>query len=161
VSRHHSGVPQFQGLPRAVLVAISRVSGETYREINGNELMAELARMGHEPEPEALRNLLFHLKDDGSYVWFEAVGGLDPRNLELIRLGERGRQQVEGWPTPSGVSVADVEALIRAFEEHANDPDVPEPERRKAAAVASYVRDLSVEVAGSILPAWLRAIGLG
>jgi hypothetical protein len=154
-------MPQFQGLPRAVLVAISSVSGETYREINGDELMAELARMGHKPEPEALSNLLFRLRDDGGYVWFEAVGGLDPRNLHLIRLGERGRQQVEGWPTPGGIAMADVEALIRAFEEHARNPDVPEPERRKARAVASYIRDLSVEVAGSILPAWLRTIGLG
>lgn len=55
------GMAQFSGLPRAVLVAISNVSGETYREINGTELMAELARMGHEPKPEALSNLLNEL----------------------------------------------------------------------------------------------------
>jgi DNA-binding PadR family transcriptional regulator len=154
--------PQFQGLPRAVLIAISNVSGERYREINGTELMTELARMGHEPDPEGLYNLLRRLQDDGGYVSCDFGGGRpDPRKLDLIRLGERGRQQVEGWPTPSGIAVADVEALIRAFEEHAQNPAVPKPERDKAAAVASYIRDLSVAVAGSILPAWLRGIGLG
>jgi DNA-binding PadR family transcriptional regulator len=154
------GMPQFSGLPRAVLVAISNVSGETYREINGTELMAELARMGHEPEPEALSNLLNELKDAG-FVWFEAVGGLDPRRLDLIRLAEGGRQEVEAWPKPGAVSAADVEALIRAFEDHADNPEVPEPERRTARAAASYVRDLSVDVAGSILSVWLRSIGIG
>jgi hypothetical protein len=160
-SRHAADMPQFQGLPRAVLVAISKVSGDTYREINGNELMAELARMGYEPAPEALNGLLTRLKDDGGFVWFESVSGLDPGRLDLIRLGERGRQEVEGWPKPGEVSTADVEALIGAFEERANDPDVPEPERRNAAAVVSYLRDLSVDVAGSIVSAWLRGIGVG
>jgi hypothetical protein len=59
------------------------------------------------------------------------------------------------------VSAADVEALIRAFEDHADNPEVPEPERRTARAAASYVRDLSVDVAGSILSVWLRSIGIG
>jgi hypothetical protein len=90
-------VLQFQGLPRAVLVAISHVSGDTYREIEGSELVAELARMGHEPDGPALVNLMFQLKDAG-YMDFAAVGGMDPANLDLIRLGERGRQEVEGWP---------------------------------------------------------------
>jgi hypothetical protein len=56
-ARQDSDMPQFQGLPRAVLVAISNASGETYREIDGNELMAELAHRG-QPEPEALSKLL-------------------------------------------------------------------------------------------------------
>jgi hypothetical protein len=142
-----------------VLVAISHVSGDTYREIEGSELVAELARMGYEPDGPALVNLMFQLKDAG-YMDFAAVGGMDPANLDLIRLGERGRQEVEGWPRESGVSAADVEALIRAFEAHARDPDVPEPERDKARAVASAGRDLGIDVAGSVIASWLRTIGV-
>jgi hypothetical protein len=152
-------MPEFQGLPRAALVAISRVSGDTYREIEGAELVAELARMGHEPEGPALVNLMFQLKDAG-YMDFAAVGGMDPANLDLIRLGERGRQEVEGWPKASGVSAADVEALIRSFEEYANDPHVPEQQRRRAGAIASAGRDLGIDVAGSVIASWLRAIGI-
>jgi hypothetical protein len=98
---------------------------------------------------------------DAEYIQFAASGEMDPRKFELMRLGEPGRQEVEEWPKAGGVSAADVEALIRAFQEHADDPDVSESERRKARAVADYVRDLSVEAAGSILPAWLRSIGVG
>jgi hypothetical protein len=152
-------MPQFQGLPRAVLVAISRASGDAYREIDGEELVAELARMGHEPEGVGLYNLLFRLRE-GGFVEFAAASGMDPRKIELIRLGVPGRQEVEGCPRESGVSAADVEALIRAFEAHARDPDVPEPERDKARAVASAGRDLGIDVAGSVIASWLRTIGV-
>ena len=155
-----AAVPQFQDLPRAVLVAISRASGDQFRDVEGDELVAELERMGHTPEPIALYNLMFRLRDDG-FVDFRSAMGMDPRGFNLIRLGERGRQEVDGWPTPGRISTADVEALISAFEQYADDPSRPEPERRKASAIASAGRDLSIDVAGSILTAWLRSIGLG
>lgn len=153
-------MPEFQGLPRAVLMAISRASGETYRDIDGAELMAELGRMGHEPDPIGLHNLMFRLRDSG-YVEFHAAFGNDPAGLALIRLGEAGRQEVEGWPRSPGVSAADVDALIAAFEAHANNPDVPESERRTASTAASAARDLGVDVAGGVITSWLRSIGIG
>jgi hypothetical protein len=39
---------------------------ESYNYIDGRELIAELANMGHEPEPMALRNLMFALRDVGN-----------------------------------------------------------------------------------------------
>jgi DNA-binding PadR family transcriptional regulator len=95
--------PQFQGLPRAVLVAISRATGESYEDINGRELIDELARMGHHPESTHLYNLMFRLRDDGGYVSFRAAMGQTAESLHFIRLAEAGRQEVEGWPRASGV----------------------------------------------------------
>jgi len=83
------------------------------------------------------------------------------RKVELVRLGVPGRQEVEGWPRESGVSAADVEALIRAFEAQVGNPSVPEPERDKARAVANAGRDLGIDVAGGVITDWLRSIGIG
>jgi hypothetical protein len=151
---------QFQDLPRAVLLAISNLSGDQYRDVEGDELVAELRRQGHEPDPIAVRNLMDRLSDDG-YVTFSAAFGIGPKALSLIRLADRGRQEVEGWPKPGAISAADVKALIRAFEEHSKDPDVPETERRKTDAIASAGRDLGVDVVGNVIASWLRSIGIG
>lgn len=150
----------FQGLPRAVLVAISRASGDMYRDIDGEELVRELAQAGHEPESIALYNLMFQLRDAG-FLAFSAGGGMDIENFGLIRLDTLGRQEVEGWPTSARVSAGDVEALIRAFEAHAQNPDAPSQDRQKAGQAASAARDLGVEVTGSIVASWLRGIGIG
>ena len=91
---------QFQDLPRAVLVAISNLSGDRYRDVEGDELVAELRRQGHQPDPIAVRNLMERLRDDG-YVTFSAAFGIGPKALSLIRLADRGRHEVEGWPSPA------------------------------------------------------------
>jgi DNA-binding PadR family transcriptional regulator len=152
-------MPGFE-FPRAVLMAISNLSGDTYRDVDGTELMPELERIGHERSPDAVRNLLDRLKED-HYVDFYAAMGGSPDALSFIRLAEKGRQEVQGWPKASGISAADVEALLRAFETYANDPSTPEPERRKAGVIASTGRDLGVEVAGSVITSWLRSLGVG
>lgn len=153
-------MPQFQDLARPVLVAISDLAGDQYREVEGPELMAELERRGHEVEPIALLNLMSRLKED-SYVTFYAAFGMDPKALNLIRLAERGRQEVENWPRPGALSAHDLEALFRAFEEQANDPDLSEADRSRARSIASAGRDLTVEVSGSVIASWLRSIGIG
>ena len=152
-------MPQFEDA-RAVLVAISNLSGDQYRAVAGHELVPELRRQGHQPDPIAVRNLMGLLSDDG-YVTFRAALGSGPEALSFIRLADRGRQEVEGWPKPGAISAADIEALIRAFEEHSKDPDVPEAERRNAGAIASAGSDLSVDVVGSVIASWLRSIGIG
>ena len=154
-------MPQFQGLPRAVLVAISSLSGDDCRDVNGSELKAELARNGYDPDPQGLYNLMFRLRDDGGYVDFHGAGFGDIEACDLIRLGEAGRQEVEGWPRSGRVSPADVEALLRAFEEKANDQDAPKSDRDKAKSAARALRDVGVEVTGNVIASWLRALGVG
>jgi hypothetical protein len=68
-------MPTFQGLPRAVLHAISKASGESYRDVTGEELIAELKQLGYEPDDVTLYNLMFRLRDDGDYVSFSPSGG--------------------------------------------------------------------------------------
>jgi hypothetical protein len=151
----------FQGLPRAILVAISRASGESYRGVDGTELMAKLNEAGHEPSLVALHNVMDRLRDAG-YIDFKAMwGGGDADALQFIRLELPGRQEVEGWPSGATIAAADVEALIQAFEAYAEDPDVPEARRGKAAEAARAARDLGVEVAGNVVASWLRSIGVG
>jgi hypothetical protein len=154
-------MPQFQGLPRAVLVAISTLSGDQYREVDGKELRAELARNGYDPDSVGLYNLMFRLRDDGGYVEFHGAGFGDIEACDLIRLGEAGRQEVEGWPRSGEMAGADVEALLQAFEERANDQDSPEAERDKASRAATALRDVGVEVTGNVIASWLRALGIG
>jgi hypothetical protein len=155
-------MPSFQGLPRAVLQAISNVSGESYRDVDGTELVAELARLGFEPDNITLYNLMFRLRDNGGYLEFYAGGGMELANMGLIRLSEPGRQEVEGWPvTPGAVSGADVETLLSVLEARSQDTDVPEPERRKAKAALGALRELGVQVTGEIVTTWLRHLGVG
>lgn len=122
--------------------------------------MAELARAGHQADPDSLYNLMFRLRDDGYLEFTATMGGGGAESLDLIRLGSLGRQEVQGWPRPTGVSEADAEALIRALEAYANNPEVPADERQKAGAAATAARDLGVEVAGGVIGSWLRSIGL-
>jgi hypothetical protein len=122
--------------------------------------MRELKRAGHDVDSETFYNVMFRLRD-GGFLEFSAGGGMDPRVFGLVRLQPRGREQVEGWPTAGAVGPAEAEALLRAFETFASDPAAPEPQRRKAAQVAEAGRDLGVEVAGNVLAAWLRGLGLG
>lgn len=154
-------MPTFQGLPRAVLQAISNVSGESYRDVDGTELVAELASLGFEPDHITLYNLMFRLRDNGGYLEFYAGGGMELTNMGLIRLCEPGRQEIEGWPvTPGAVSGADIETLLSVLEARSEDADVPEPERRKATAALGALRELGVQVTGEIVTAWLRRLGV-
>jgi hypothetical protein len=150
-------VPAFQDLPRAILIAISTLSGDEHRDVDGEELLAELARMGHEPSNVALGNVMFALRDDGGYVSWSRGGDGD---FFLIRLRERGRQEVQGWPREAGVSAADVERLFSVLQARADDPDVPETERGRASAALGALRDLGVEVTGSVFSAWLKSQGI-
>lgn len=128
--------------------------------MEGAELAAELSRMGYEPDPMALYNLLFRLRDDGGYVsFYAAAGGVEA--ISFIRLGEAGRQEVEGWPRSSSISTADAEALLRAFEERANDEAASDAERSRVDTAAEALRDVGVEVTGSVITSWLRTIGIG
>lgn len=89
---------KFQDLSRAVLIAISTLSSDDYRDVDGAELIAELSRNGHDPDPVSLYNLLFRLRDDGGLITFNAEGD-GVKDWNLIRLSEAGRQKVEGWPS--------------------------------------------------------------
>ena len=155
-------MPTFQGLPRAVLQAISNASSESYRDVDGPELVAELAHLGFEPDDITLYNLMFRLRDNGGYLEFYAGGGMELAKMGLIRLCEPGRQEIEGWPvTPGAVSGADVEALLSVLQARSEDADVAEPERRKATVALGALRDLGVQVTGEIVTTWLRHLGVG
>ena len=155
-------MPTFQGLPRAVLQAISNVSGESYSDIDGSQLIDELGRLGFAPDDVALYNLMFRLRDDGGYLEFSAHGYGEPASMGLIRLAEPGRQEVEGWPvTPGAVSEADIATLLQVLQDRSEDSGVPEPERRKAMVALAALRDLGVQVTGEVVTAWLRHLGVG
>ena len=65
----------------------------------------ELKRRGYEPGYAALNGVM-HQLSDASYLECSFTGS----GIALIRLQEKGRQAVEGWPTsPGAVSVAEVE----------------------------------------------------
>ena len=147
-------MPQFSDLPRAILLSISHVSGETYRDIEDDELKAELVRRGLEPSASTLFGAMRALRGAG-LVECEFVGG----GIAFIRLAPDGRKEVEGWPaSPGALSANDVQALLDARSE---DPDVPEPERGKARAAASALKDLGINVTAEVIAAWLRRLGVG
>jgi hypothetical protein len=151
-------VSQFQELPESVLVAISRASGDTYGPIDGRRLIAELHDMGHDPDSMALANLLFELRD-AELVKCQGVGNGGAEAFGMISLAPRGRERVEGWPGASGVSTGDIEALLKLLDARAEDPDLPEGERRKWRAAGKALRDIGVGTVGSAFTAWLRSLG--
>jgi hypothetical protein len=156
-------MPTDFGLPREVLRAISRLSGDSYRDVEGEELIAELDAAGVElTDDMTLYNLMFRLRDDGGYLTFHGGAGMDAARMGNIRLAERGRQEVEGWPmTPGAVSGADVEALLAVLDQRSADPTTPAPEQGKARAAASALRELGVSVTGEVIAAWLKHVGVG
>lgn len=152
-------MPEFSGLPRAIVLSISRLSGDEYRDVEGEELKAELSRRGFEPKRSTLVNVMHQLRNAG-YLDCTFVGG-NP-GVDLIRLEHRGRQEVEGWPILAGQPTAnDVEALLENLLARSEDPALPEPERGKARAAASALKDLGINVTGQIIGAWLKHIGVG
>jgi hypothetical protein len=154
-------MPSFQGLPRAILVAISNVSGESMGDIEGDELIAELAQMGYEPDPVALYNTLRALRDDGGFVSYHVAGGGPNSTYGLMRLELPGRQEVEGWPaSPGAPSSADIEELLRVLEARADDPSLPEPDRARSRAALVALRDLGVQVTAEVVAAWFKHLGL-
>ncbi len=148
-------MPVFSELARPILLAISNASGESYSFIEGDQLIAELKSLGHEPDDNTLRNLMRELKLAG-YLDFYA----GPTYLAHIRLEDRGRQEVQGWPTTAGVSSGDVEALLAVIQARSEDPALPEPERSKAGAVLAALRDLGTQVTSEVVAAWLRSQGI-
>jgi DNA-binding PadR family transcriptional regulator len=109
----HPGHGAVGDLPLAILRSISAASGETYRDIDGPELMLELQTRGFDPTEGTLTNVMFRLKDD-DYIDGTRTGS----GWGLIRLAGLGRQTVEGWPTaPRAISASDVEQLLSQVEE--------------------------------------------
>lgn len=151
-------MPEFSGLPRAILLSVSALSGDVYRDVSGEELTAELSRRGFEPKPRPeLINLMHQLQDAG-YLSCTFTGS----GVEMIRLDHRGRQEVEGWPViPGQPSASDVQALVDALIARSEDPAIPEPERGKARAAAGAVKDLGVSVMAEVIVAWLKSVGVG
>jgi DNA-binding PadR family transcriptional regulator len=149
-------VPDFSGLPRAILLSISALSGEAYRDdVEEEELRAELSKRGFEPKKSTLDNVMHQLQDAG-YLSCTFTGG----GIVLIQLEQRGRQEVEGWPVlPGQPTTGDVQALLDTFLARSEDPEVPEQERGKARAAAGALKDLGVNVTGQVVVAWLRQIG--
>ena len=150
-------MPEFRGLPRDILLSISALSGNAYRDVGGEELTAELDRRGFQPARSEFINLMHQLQDAG-YLSCTFLGG--GSGIDLIRLELGGRQEVEGWPvSPGQPTASDVEALLDAL--LARSEDLPEPERRKARAAAAALRDLGVSVTGEVIAAWLKHLGVG
>ncbi|MFN8204502.1 MAG: hypothetical protein U0S48_18250 [Solirubrobacteraceae bacterium] len=124
----------FDGLPRAVTVAVSNLTRDNYGYVQDERaLTAELERMGWDvPEQEAMWNLLRRLQADevrqcvlaGAY------------NYGLIELDSCGRQEVEGWPRPDRPSTAAVMTLVAVLNERAEDEALPVEERSKLRAAA-------------------------
>lgn len=149
---------QFSGLPRAILLSISALSGDTYRDVAGEELKTELTQRGFSPDDSALNGAMRALKA-GGFVECHFTWGDD---IHLIHLDLAGRQEVEGWPAvPGSVSASDVEAFVSALQARGDDADVPEAERGRARAAASALRDLSVDVTAQVFAAWLKQMGVG
>jgi len=150
--------PRFGGLPRAILLSVSALSGDLYRDVGGDELMAEVSHRGFQPPMRALLDLMHQLQDAG-YLSCMFLGGRS--GVEMIRLEHRGRQEVEGWPvSPGQPSASDVQALVDGLLARSVDPAVPEPERGKARVAATAVKDLGVSVAGQVIFAWLKQAGV-
>ena len=151
-------MPEFSGLPRQILLSISSLSGEEYRDVEGEELRAELARRGFERSKATLVNVMHRLRNDG-FVDCQFAGAM---SVDLIRLDSLGRQEVEAWPVVPGQPTGnDVQALVDALLAVSEDPNVPEPERSKARIAAGAVKDLTVGVMSGVLVSWLKSIGVG
>jgi DNA-binding PadR family transcriptional regulator len=148
---------QFGDLPLTIVRSISAVSGDTYEDIDDDQLKAELSERGFEPSRSTLVGVMHQLQDAG-YLSCTFTG----RGIALIRLEHAGRQQVEGWPTsPGSLSAADVESLVTALRERSEDVTVAEPERTKARAAASALSELGLSVTGEVIAAWLKHLGVG
>lgn len=154
-------VPQWTGLPLAVLTAISNASGESYALIEGAEFLAELRRLGHDPDPVHLLNLMDEMRGS-RYIDFSASPGNEIEEaVSGLRLQERGRQQVEGWPRSSEATEADFQALLAVLEDRAEDTEQPEAERDNYRAALGGLSRLTNAVGVSVVTAWVnRRIGL-
>lgn len=145
---------------RPILVAISRASGDAFRDIDGKELLDELRRMGHDPDPLILKRKMDRLRGDGGFVSFYPTNAFE--KWGLIRLEQPGRQEVEGWPRAGAITDADYEALVTMLTERADDPDVPEEERSKLRKAVEGVAGLGTKIGVDLLTAWAeKQTGLG
>jgi hypothetical protein len=150
-------MPQFADLPRSILLAISTLSGEEYRDVEGEELKEELAGRGYTPDDAVLVRAMHALRDS-AFVDATFGGGF---SIHLIRLAPRGRQEVEGWPAePGAVSSSDVEELVSAFLARAEDPEVSAEDRGRLRAAADALRDVSVGVSIQVISTWLKMHGV-
>lgn len=122
-------MPTFQGLPRAILNAVSELSGDAYRAVEGDELQARLAEKGYTPDVPTAVDVMFMLRDQGEYLtWNRRAGGTGAEVFYNIRLAREGLQEVQGWPKPGGGT--DLAPLLLALlDEEIEDDETPEPEK--------------------------------
>lgn len=152
-------MPDFDGLPRAVLTAISKLSGPYGSEISGKQLVEELREQGQDFDVYKGRDLMAVLKRDGYIDYYAGNGTVE--DLMSMRLDTRGRQEVERWPSDASMSAADFQALLAAIADRAEDESLPEEERSKLRAALGTLGDLSGNVGASVLTAWIeRQTGL-
>ena len=153
-----SGMPQFSDLARPILIAISTLSGDDYRDVDDSEIISELRQRGYEPSDAALERALQRLMNDGYITAYFRAGGA----ATMIRLDANGRKEVEDWPAaPGTVSSGDVEQLVVALRSRADDVALPEADRNKARAAADAIKDLGVQVTAAVIGSWLKSIGIG
>lgn len=149
-------MPEFGDLPLAILRSVSAVSGENYYDVHEPELREELNRRGYEPGHAALNGVMRQLTGAG-YLECTFTGG----EVALIRLREKGRQEVEGWPTtPGSISAAEVKQLVASLEARAEDPTLDSDEQSKARAAAGALQQMGISVTSTLLAAWLRHLGV-
>jgi hypothetical protein len=150
-------VPQYGDLPLTILRSVSTLSGEDYHDVEDEPLRDELKRRGFQPSNAAFLNVMRQLRDAG-YLHCEFLGGM--RGVSLVRLEEKGRIEVEGWPaTPGSLSSADVAELVASLEARGEDQTVAPEERSKARAAAGAIKDLGLSVTGGLILGWLKHLG--
>jgi hypothetical protein len=151
-------VPQYGDLPLTVLRSVSTLSSEDYHDVEDEPVRDELERRGFQPSNAAFLNVMRQLRDAG-YLQCEFLGGM--RGVSLVRLEEKGRIEVEGWPaTPGSLSSADVAELVASLEARAEDQTLAAEERSKARAAAGAIKDLGLSVTGGLILGWVKHLGV-
>jgi hypothetical protein len=151
-------VPQYNDLARPTLLAISKLSGDQYRDTYSEEILAELRERGYDPTEDAFDNLIRRLADDHYIAAYFMASG----RAVNVHLDTNGRKEVEGWPAvPGSVSAEDAERLVAVLQARAEDPALPDTERSKARAAADAVKDLGVQVTATVISGWLKSVGVG
>ena len=151
-------VPQYGDLPLTILRSVSMLSGGEYHDVEDEPLRQELERRGFEASNAAFLIVMRQLRGAG-YLQCEFLGGI--RGVSLVRLEEKGRIEVEGWPaTPGSLSSSDVAELVASLEARGEDQTLAPEERSKARAAAGAIKDLGLSVTGGLILWWLKHMGV-
>jgi hypothetical protein len=134
-----------------VLQAISRLSGPSNDDVEGEDLAREL---GRDANDMWLYNLLTRdLKD--VYVTMILTGGMSPPSM--MRLTIEGRQHVERWPSPGAVSNAQAELLLAALDARIAET-TDEDERGRLGRLRDSAGSVGVDVLSGVISAWLGRV---